>query len=353
MIKQSFSLGVCLGLSMTVIIQVFDVTGTFKDFYIRHISPQSWNNTPYIACRQVTSNTENPSKETEETLKGSWLPGFDVGSSHKDDDVIAISLFKTVRVACWILTSPSNLEKKAIHVKNTWAKRCNVVVFISSQRNDSFPTVGVNASEGREHLTAKTMQAFKYLYDHNLNDADWFLKADDDTYVIMENLRYFLSAEDPQKPVYFGQRFKPHVKQGYASGGAGYVISKEALRRYGQRGSQNVSMCKNDLGDEDVEFGRCLQNLGVILKTGLDAQNRTRFHCWAPEFAVRPEFTKALLEYDFENGTGFPQGIENISDYAISFHYVSPTKMYDMEFFIYHLRRYGVLNMPQKLNVVT
>ena len=43
--------------------------------------------------------------------------------------------------------------------------------------------------------------------------------------------RYLLSDKNSSSPVYFGHKFKPYVEQGYFSGGAGYVLSKEALMR--------------------------------------------------------------------------------------------------------------------------
>ena len=68
------------------------------------------------------------------------------------------------------------------------------------------------------------------------DEADWFMKADDDTYTIVENLRYMLEPHNATKPIYFGCKFKPYVRQGYMSGGAGYVLSKEALRRFVTQG---------------------------------------------------------------------------------------------------------------------
>ncbi|XP_067671690.1 glycoprotein-N-acetylgalactosamine 3-beta-galactosyltransferase 1-B-like [Haliotis asinina] len=294
----------------------------------------------------------NESKDSREEFQkslGQYLSGnisFEDLHLHEDSDALSTPLYQKERVLCWIMTSPQNLNVKARVVRDTWARRCNKVLFMSSVTDPKFPTIGLNVTEGRKHLTAKTMQAFRYIYKNHFDDAEWFMKADDDTYVILENLRYFLTSQNKSDPVFFGHHFKKNVKQGYYSGGGGYVLSKEALRRYGEKG-KDPKLCLPDGGSEDVQFGRCMENLGVRTVNTTDALGRSRFHCFDPETHVLGRFPEWYYKYD---ANGAKKGADSVSDYAISFHYVSPQKMYFLEFYVYHLRPYGNVSGTREIN---
>lgn len=101
--------------------------------------------------------------------------------------------------------------------------------------------------------------------------------------------RYMLQSHDPKEPIYFGCRFKPYVKQGYMSGGAGYILSREAVKRLIEQGLPDEKKCRpDDDGAEDVEIGKCLENVGVLAGDSRDSLGRGRFFPFVPEHHLIP-----------------------------------------------------------------
>lgn len=91
-------------------------------------------------------------------------------------------LYNSTRVLCWVMTYPENPQYLAIHIKHTWGRRCNTLLFMSSTEDEELPTIALPIEkEGPDQMWNKTKLALKYIYDNHLDDADWFLKADDDT----------------------------------------------------------------------------------------------------------------------------------------------------------------------------
>lgn len=60
---------------------------------------------------------------------------FNADSSQRKDENIDITenLYQQVKILCWVMTGPQNLEKKAKHVKVTWVQHCHRVFFMSSE----------------------------------------------------------------------------------------------------------------------------------------------------------------------------------------------------------------------------
>ena len=96
------------------------------------------------------------------------------------NETLSTILYDNVKLLCMVMTQPKNHRTKAIHVLQTWGKRCNKLVFISSETDLVLDTVVLPIEESRDVLWTKTRMSFLYLYEHFHKEYDFFMKADDD-----------------------------------------------------------------------------------------------------------------------------------------------------------------------------
>lgn len=97
------------------------------------------------------------------------------------DERLANEMFNKVKVLCMVMTFPENHKTKALYIKKTWGKRCNKILFMSSKRDSVLKTIVLPLNDTRTLLWGKTKMSFQYAYENHFDDADWFLKADDDS----------------------------------------------------------------------------------------------------------------------------------------------------------------------------
>jgi hypothetical protein len=188
-----------------------------------------------------------------------------------------------LRLFCFILTREKHLKTKAQAISDTWALQCDtykIVTFLTSNQGNFHANTILHPpglmNDTYNQLTDKVFLTLKYIHV-NYPDYDWYLKADDDTFVWVENLRLFLAAKNASLPVTYGYDFKRLVPHGYHSGGAGYVLSRESMHRIGSVLARNYTFCQNT-GTEDRDVALCLRQLDVYPNKSLDEFGRERFH---------------------------------------------------------------------------
>jgi glycoprotein-N-acetylgalactosamine 3-beta-galactosyltransferase len=225
------------------------------------------------------------------------------------------SLFKSrspsPRIFCMIMTKVDSLDSKAKVVVDTWGKKCDnyklISLFPPSTLSESSniasdvyeigdilrPPGFVNDTYGK--LTDKVLLTLKYVYQ-KYNDYDWYLKADDDTFIFVDNLREFLNDKNRSSPITYGYNFKVIVSGGYHSGGAGYLLSHEALNRIGSALTTDYAFCPQS-GMEDVDVAICLRSLDVYIGNSTDEFGRERFHSLSIADHFYGDFPDWLLTY--------------------------------------------------------
>jgi hypothetical protein len=79
------------------------------------------------------------------------------------------------------------------------------IASIANIADEMYVNHSVVLKDKRNNWT-RLREAIGYIYQHYYDEYDWFLKTNDNTFVVMENLRWLLHQYDTDWPVVLGQR---------------------------------------------------------------------------------------------------------------------------------------------------
>ena len=177
-----------------------------------------------------------------------------------------------------LVTSHEYINTRGIAINKTWGQLATALEYYIGEglTSHSLPIVSLPGTDDSYPPQKKVFHMYRYMYDHYIDQYDWFMRADDDLYVRIPELMKFLSKQDPNKELYLGspargkpedrERLKLDSKELYCMGGTGVILSRALLTKLGphlQDCLKNVVVSWN----EDVEVGRCISHkLGIQCK---------------------------------------------------------------------------------------
>jgi chondroitin sulfate synthase len=174
-----------------------------------------------------------------------------------------------------VMTAARYLDTRAKAVYDTWGRRVpGKVMFFSSEDSysEDVPLVALPGVDDTYPPQKKSFMMLKHMYDHYIDQYEWFLRADDDVYVRTDRLEELLRSVDSKKPWFIGQTGRGNTEEfgmlslesdeNFCMGGPGVIFSRETLKRM----APYVDECLANLytTHEDVELGRCVRRFAGI-----------------------------------------------------------------------------------------
>lgn len=240
-----------------------------------------------------------------------------------------------LRMLCWILTQPKAHSTMVRAINNTWGRECDILLFVSSV---DYPGVNMLVAdtgqpESRKILWLKTQLAWMYVYEHYMDKADWFWKADDDTYALMPFLREYAATLDTNVAAHYGRRLQyggqNGAEQTFVSGGSGMLLSRAAVQRMGERLVEDPAVWAGPInGPADLLTSRTLFKVQVPVLDTRDTGGRHRFITIGleAEHTLFRQKTPDMWLFRYSNDTR--DGHDCCSLRWVATHYVKEPQMY-------------------------
>ncbi|XP_014214211.1 glycoprotein-N-acetylgalactosamine 3-beta-galactosyltransferase 1-B [Copidosoma floridanum] len=255
-----------------------------------------------------------PSQGNKATLESEWL-------------------IKKVPVTCVVFVEKLKL---ATTIEDTWGRHCNQLLFFSRYLSDA-PVINLNIKYTSSwQLLCEVMRHVWKTRDRV--PLNWLIFVNDDTFVVLENLRHMLAPLDHEQYFYLGH---PVVLWGnvYNVAQAGYVLSYGILQRLIKIFDTSAKCAAGGKywKKEDFYLGKHLSALGIQPADTRDAKQRGTFHGFSLNVLLwgvaKPDsyYTKAL----------YPPGRECCSDRSVTFSVGEGDKVRTINYLLYHLRVFG------------
>ncbi len=195
-----------------------------------------------------------------------------------------------------IMTSKDFVHTRGKAAVETWVKSipgrviffCEEGCSLDTEMSKSVSLVSLPGVKDVYPPQKKSFLMLKYMHDFYLDKFEWFMRADDDAYLIGERLGNFLTSLNTSRPYYIGNagigregeigKLGLFLGMTYCMGGPGAILSRAALAKV----TPHLSYCIKNLrtNHEDTEIGRCINKFVGISCTEYDAvsERKQTFH---------------------------------------------------------------------------
>ncbi|RVE57752.1 hypothetical protein OJAV_G00202270 [Oryzias javanicus] len=172
---------------------------------------------------------------------------------------ISTELGMRERLFVGVLTSKNTINTLGTAVNRTISHHFDIVVFFTGLRNRKVPHGMFVVSHGDERLIWNMFQTVKYIFEHYINEYDWFYFVQDDAYTEADRIKVLVEHLSMDRELYMGrpEEFIGGETEGkYCYGGFGYLLSRSLLLRL----QPFLENCRNDIlsSRPDEWLGRCI-----------------------------------------------------------------------------------------------
>jgi hypothetical protein len=183
-------------------------------------------------------------------------------------------------IFCFVLSANDRHLTSSRAIVYSWGKRCDRFYFVTRLQNTSIELMMLEEFENISDITSTTinqltLDVLLYLRKQNLASSyHWFLRASDDSYVIIPNLRRLISQLHLIKPTrafaYVGDVEQMYEKYQISTSGSVMLFNREALDRlviadldyYYNKADLEKQKCLVEMTD-DHEFVACMKQIDI------------------------------------------------------------------------------------------